>query len=130
MWRLFVSFAASILGAVLLLRAPTDLPRTYPPVPLLPLATAPVITIPPSLLAELPPVIAPHWDDALALAMAQQPPPRRHPTLIAHNSARRAVALHTGPAAPPTLSPIGRMFAWLSAHAVHNAFSNDMVAGG
>ena len=133
MWRLFVSLAASVLGAVLLLRSPSDMPRTYLPVPLQPLATAqaPLVTIPPGPLAALPPVIEPDWDEALVLAKADLSPPHRRPTLIAHNSTRRTVALRTHPAAaPPALSPIGRVFAWLSAHAVHTAISNDQVAGG
>jgi len=133
-WRLLVSFAASVLGAVLLLRAPTDLPRTYLPVPLIPLVTAqapliaiPKMTPPPLAGGELGGgVIEPDWNDASAVALAKPHPPRRRPTQIARAAPRRSLDAH----APPALSPIGRVFAWLSAHAVHNAIGNDMVAGG
>ena len=127
MWRPFVSLLACVLGAVLLLQNVADMPPPYLPVPLVPRVTAqaPAITIPPGPLATLPPVIEPHWGDAVALAMAH-PHPAHKRTLIAHVPSGRAVAVRT----PPDISPIGRVIAWLSAHAVRSAFPNDQLQGG
>jgi hypothetical protein len=126
-WRLFISFAASVLGAVLLLRG-VDYEPTHLPVPLLIIqpAQAPDITLPPGPLATLSPLIEPHWDEALALAAVHPLRPRKLPTLVARASVRPELA-------PPTrspISPIGQVFAWFASHAVRTAIRNDQVAGG
>ena len=129
-WRLLVSLLASMLGAALLLHDVREKPPARLLVPLATLiqpAPAPLITIAPGPLAALPPIIEPDWDEALALATAH-PAPRK---LLARASTKRsAIALNPPSQPSPHVTPIGRVFAWLSSHAVRTAIPNDQMAGG
>ena len=141
MWRLCVSVLASVLGATLLLRGYDNEPTTRLPVPLLPPVTvqAPVVAIAPSLAGESlgGDVAEPHWDEALALAMAH-PSTSHKPRLIARASTRQTVAVRTRPAVSQGLGatlqavvrPVGKVVAWFSSHAVRTSLRNDEVAGG